>query len=109
MNYTITYNFENTDQRADFIAAFENVLQNLGLQKESTNQSTYYGPYPYPPQSLATEMHNALNRLDWIEADEVTIYYPKATEVNRQRKADIGRHYFKSEGNMLLNHNVIGQ
>lgn len=48
-NYVVTYNIDNATNRAQFVTDFETVLQGLGLQKENTNQSTYFGNYPHRP------------------------------------------------------------
>ena len=94
MNFVVTYNFENTAERAEFVEAIEEVLSELGLEKEETNQSTYFGFSDYTKQGFLTALYEETNLLDWVEEDIVTVYYPKATD----RKADIGRHPFKSEG-----------
>lgn len=108
-NYVVTYNIDDATNRVNFVVDFENRLQGLGLQKESTNQSTYYGSFGQgpTPQAFLTALHNAVNKLDWQVDDEVTVYYPRATRTNGGNIADIGRHLFKEEGNDFLNHNAI--
>ncbi len=98
-NFVVTYNIDDASNRRQFVTDFENVLQNLGLNKESTNQSTYYGRYPHRPEDFMRDLFNAINRMAWREGDEITVYYPKP--------ADIGRHQLKSEGNNFLNHIIF--
>ena len=110
-NYIVTYNIDDATNRGDFVETFEEVLQGLGLQKENTNQSTYFGNYLHPPtpQAFATALHNAISRMGWQINDEITIYFPRVTVPNAagKRFANIGRHLFKQQGSDFLNHNII--
>jgi len=42
-NYVVTYNIDDASNRTDFVNDFETALQGIGLEKESSNQSTYFG------------------------------------------------------------------
>ena len=103
-HYVVTYNIDDATNRADFVEKFEQALQDLGLNKEDTNQSTYFGHNANAKQGFITALFNAVNRLDWKVNDQVTVYYPKVTD----KKADIGRHLLKEKGNTFLHHNIIG-
>ena len=105
-NYIVTYNIDDATNRGDFVTKFEEVLTNLGLHKEPTNQSTYFGAYR-SSQDFVRDLHNAVCGLTWRNGDIVTIYYPKVTKVNEKNIADIGRHPFKSEGTKILNHIIL--
>lgn len=106
-NFLVTYNIDNATNRADFVAKFEEALQGIGLEKQETNQSTYYGFFPRTKGEFSKELYNAVSKLDWKINDEVTIYFPKASKVNGKNVADIGVHFFKQEGNNFLHHNII--
>lgn len=102
IHFVLTYNIDGASNRTDFVDSFEKVLTDLGLHKEDTNQSTYFGAYR-TKVDFVRDLFNAVNKLDWKSADIVTIYYPKATD----RKADMGRHVFKSKGSTSLSHNIF--
>lgn len=102
----LTYNIDNATNRTDFVEAFEKVLTDLGLHKEYTNQSTYFGTYR-TAADFVRDLFNAVNKLAWQTDDEVTIYYPKVQVAKPKNFADIGRHAFKSEGNKTLNHIIF--
>lgn len=106
IHIVLTYNIDNATNRGQFVADFEQVLTELGLHKEDTNQSTYFGAYR-TDADFVRDLHNAVSKMDWTNADMVTVYYPKVTSVNGRNVADIGRHSFKSEGNMVLNHVIF--
>jgi hypothetical protein len=50
-----------------------------------------------------TNLFNAINRLPWQNEDEITVYYPKATN----NQADIGKHLLKEKGNSFLQPNIF--
>jgi hypothetical protein len=111
-NFIVTYNFPDRDGRTDFVASSEQTLSGMGLNQETTNQSTYYGSYePRPtPRAFVTALFNATNKLYWQVEDEVTVYYPSATDNGRgKRFADIGRHLFKSSGELQRHHIIFSQ
>lgn len=102
----LTYNIDNASDRVDFVANFEQVLTDLGLYKEQTNQSTYFGQYR-SSQEFVRDLHNAVSRESWQNGDIVTIYYPKVLVAKPNNLPDIGRHAFKSAGNKILNHIIL--
>ncbi|MFT4754799.1 MAG: hypothetical protein ACI85Q_002361 [Salibacteraceae bacterium] len=107
-NFLVTYNIDNASNRTDFVAKFEEVLQGIGLEKQETNQSTYYGPYPRTKGEFSKDLYNAVSKLDWKVNDEVTIYYPKVSKgINNKNVPDIGMHLFITQGNKLINFNII--
>jgi len=101
-----TYNIVDRDKRSELVDAFEQVLQAMGMQKELTNQSTYFGSYR-TIEDYARDLFNAVSRFTWQDDDEITIYYPKPTKNGDKYVADIGKHLFKSEGSTILNHLII--
>lgn len=101
-NFVLTYNIDDATNRTSFVDDFEKVLTDMGLHKEYTNQSTYFGAYRTTTDFLR-DLFNAVNKMPWQNGDIVTIYYPKVTD----KKADIGRHAFKSEGSTTLNHIIF--
>lgn len=108
-HFLVTYNIDNATNRGDFVAKFEEALQGLGLEKQETNQSTYYGFSPRTKNEFSKELHNAVSKLDWKNDDVVTVYYPKSTVKDKEGKryADIGVHFFKQEGNNFIHQNII--
>jgi len=44
-NLIVTFNIDNASNRPDFVSKFETILTDLGLNKQQTNQSTYFGNY----------------------------------------------------------------
>lgn len=42
IHIVLTYNIDNATNREQFVADFEKVLTELGLNKEDTNQGTYF-------------------------------------------------------------------
>lgn len=106
-HFLVTYNIDNASNRGDFVSKFEETLQELGLEKQVSNQSTYYGFYPRSKNEFSKKLHNAVSKLEWKVNDEVTIYYPKVSKANDKNVADIGLHHFKQEGNNFLHHNII--
>jgi len=106
IHLVLTYNIDNATNRTEFVEDFEKVLTDLGLHKEPTNQSTYFGAYR-TSADFVRDLFNAVNRMAWQNADMVTIYYPKATNANGRNIADIGRHAFKSDGSTDLNHIIF--
>ncbi len=107
-NIVLTYNFVDTETRTEFVDRFEEILVDMGLSKEPSNQSTYFGCYR-ASQDFITDLFNAISRLQWRNEDIVTIYYPKVTREHDRNHADIGKHYFKNEGNTILNHIILRQ
>ena len=105
-NFIITYNIDNASNRTVFVEKFESILLELNFQKEITNQSTYFGAYS-TKEALGKALYNAVSKLDWKINDVVTIYYPKVTHAKPSNIPDIGKHLFKSEGNNILNFNII--
>lgn len=105
VHYVVTRNFEDTENRTDFIEAFENALASLGIALQKTNQSTYFGKYneaSTSPQAFLTKLHSLIKDLDWRRDDIVTIYYPKPTRIGGSPKADIGEHNYKNKGSNTL-------
>lgn len=90
-NYVVTYNIINDEIRNDF----ESILEELGLEKQTTNQSTYYG---YHNGNLKVNIFTKVNSLKFENNDTITIYFPKATN----SKADIGKFELKEEGKKIL-------
>lgn len=105
-HFLVTYDFKDTAKRADFVGTIEEVLTDLGLEKQDTNQSTYFGHYRGTAQSFVKDLHNATSWLDWHRDDQLTVYYPKATEPDSQnrRYPDMGVHHFKENGNTFVHH-----
>lgn len=106
INLVITYNIDNASNRTEFVETFEKILLGMKLNKEFTNQSTYYGAYR-TKEDFLTDLFNATNKMIWGENDVVTIYYPKVQSAKPKNLADIGRHEFKSEGSKVLNHIIF--
>jgi hypothetical protein len=106
INLVLTYNIDNASKRTEFVEAFEKVLTDLGLHKEYTNQSTYFGPYS-TAQDFVRDLFNAVSKMVWSSNDVVTIYYPRVKSAGLKSIADIGRHAFKSAGNNTLNHIIF--
>lgn len=106
-HFVVTYNIDNASNRGDFVFKFEEALHKLGLEKQVTNQSTYYGLYSRSVIEFSKEMHNAVSKLDWKVNDEVTIYYPKPTAKDKEGKQypDIGVHFFKQLFTTTSSHN----
>lgn len=105
-NIVLTYNFVDTEIRAEFVGRFEEILVNMGLTKEPSNQSTYFGPYRSAPD-FVRDLFNAINRLEWRNEDIVTVYYPKVIHEHERNHADLGKHCFKNEGSAILNHIIF--
>lgn len=106
IHLVLTYNIDNATNRTEFVEAFEKVLTDLGLHKEPTNQSTYFGAYR-TKEDFVKDLFNAVNRMAWKSADMVTIYYPKVLVARPNNLPDIGRHAFKSDGSTVLNHIIL--
>jgi hypothetical protein len=106
INLVLTYNIDNATKRTEFVEAFEKVLTGFKLNKEHTNQSTYFGAYS-TKEAFLTDLFNAVNKMIWSNADTVTIYYPTVLIAKPKNLADIGRHVFKSAGNNTLNHIIF--
>lgn len=96
-NFIITYNISRTDKGDKTAAEFETILQEFKFKKQISNQSTYFGNYA-TKESLYKDLFNATQskKLVWAKEDNITIYYPM---VNEQKRADIGKHEYKKEGN----------
>ena len=92
-NYVVTYNISDDDIRGDF----EDILEKLELEKQNSNQSTYYGFFN---GNLKIILLNEIKILKFGRDDTITIYFPKVTE----KKADIGQYEIKEEGKNILNH-----
>jgi hypothetical protein len=103
IHLVLTYNIDNATDRTDFVSQFEGILQGMGMNKEATNQSTYFGAYR-TKEDFGRDLLNAVKKLEWKNGDEVTIYHPKVQVSTPRNLADIGRHAFKSSGNTILNH-----
>lgn len=93
-NFLITYNFENTAERKEFIDYFIKVITDLGFVDQQTNQSTFYGSYK-SLNDLHFILFDKLSQLDWRMKDMVTIYYPETIHY----VADILSFQYKKEGN----------
>lgn len=105
-HFLVTYDFKDTARREDFVDTIEEVLSDLGLQKQDTNQSTYFGHYQGTAQSFVKDLHNITAILEWHRDDQLTVYYPKANEPDRYNKKypDMGVHHFKESGNTFVHH-----
>lgn len=106
IHLVLTYNIDNATKRTEFVEAFEKVLVDLGLHKEYTNQSTYFGPYR-TKEDFLRDLFNAVNKMAWSNNDIVTIYYPKVQIAKPVNLPDIGRHAFKSVGSTTLSHVIL--
>jgi acyl-coenzyme A synthetase/AMP-(fatty) acid ligase len=102
----LTYNIDNASKRETFASDFEAVLIGMKLNKEHTNQSTYFGAYR-TKEDFVKDLFNAVSKMTWQKGDMVTIYYPMVQTAKPSNLPDIGRHYFKREGDTLLNLNII--
>lgn len=106
VHYVITRDFSNTAEREEFINSFEEVLTTLGIELQTTNQSTYFGEYvgeSWRPQDFINELVDELENLVWKRDDVVTVYYPKAKEIGGKYRPDIGVHFLKNKGSNKLN------
>jgi len=106
INILLTYNIVNSAERGDFTQDFEKILVDMGLRKENTNQSTYFGAYR-DKASFTKDLFNAVNKMKWDKEDAVTIYYPKVLVAKPNNLPDIGRHEFKSFDSAILNHIIM--
>ncbi|MFB6258963.1 MAG: hypothetical protein ABEH38_09735 [Flavobacteriales bacterium] len=93
IHYVVTYDIRSDERRE----AFEDALERLGFQKESTNQTTFYGSFGEEPvpNAFLRELYNATNAIGWEdEEDTVTVYFPTG--------ANIDRRFLKEEGNAFM-------
>ena len=90
-NYIVTYNISEDEHRE----LFEELLTTLGLQKQSSNQSTFYG---FAGKNFIYDLFSRTLSLNFGKTDTITVYYPKLTA----HKADIEKFELKKEGRFLL-------
>jgi hypothetical protein len=76
INLVLTYNIDNATNRSNFVEAFEKVLTDMKLNKEDSNQSTYFGSYR-TKEDFLKDLFNATNKMAWENGDIVTVYYPQ--------------------------------
>ncbi|PKP22884.1 MAG: hypothetical protein CVU05_01995 [Bacteroidetes bacterium HGW-Bacteroidetes-21] len=101
-NYVVTYNVHNHAVRIDVVKQIEDILSSLGLIKQNTNQSTFYGDGD--SKSFISDLHAELIAITWDKDDAVTVYYPIiSTDKVGVEYPDIKEKEVKSKNKYMLN------